>query len=136
MSIRVGIARRALGMVEATTRVIRQYKEEAAAAAGEVRLYGVGIWMTSLDKRQLTAIEEACGLSAGDATRGWWDAVPPRRDCWFFAMGVEASSPERATLRCLDHLISKFEEQGISSPSALRIEAELMQAAIAEGVMG
>lgn len=121
---RVGVARRALSVVEATTRVIRQYKEEEAAAKGELRWYGVGIWMRSLEKRQLPLIETALGFKAGSGRRGWWDANPPHRDCWFFAMGVEASSPERALLRCLDHLTHKFEEQGVSSPTALRIEAE------------
>ena len=124
MKLRQRIAERALLLAEASKRVERQYREEAKAQEGDLGWFAVGIWMVGLDKKQLPGIEEAVGISAGASRRGWWDAVPPRRECWFFAMAVEASSADRATLRCLDHLIDKFNAQGISSPAALRIEAE------------
>jgi hypothetical protein len=112
---------------EALTRVSRQYKEIAAAQAGEQTWFAVGAWLRDVPLGDIDKVRAT--LDEPEHLReGWWDSAPPVRRCLFMAMTVEASTPERASLRCLEELVARFEKQGVTTAQAVRIEVEPLEA--------
>lgn len=130
------VRRRVVGflflLAEALSRTSRYYKEVAALQSGELRWYGVGIWLRGLGPGEAERVRKF--FNGAGKGPGWWDASAGPRHTWFFAMHVEASTPERATLRCMEYLVSNLETAGVSVPDAARIEAEPMPAGFSPNV--
>jgi len=114
-------------LAEACTRVAREYFEIAAAQAGEQRWFACGIWLGGIMPGEIDKVRATLDHPGG-LRSGWWDSVPPQRRCLFMALTVEASTPERASLRCMEELARRFEQQGVSTAESVRVEVEPLPA--------
>lgn len=130
----VSLFKKIAALHEALMKVAREYQDigEAQKQGGYID-YACGIWIGGLKRGHAKAVKAAIVDKYGgdpDAFRGpgWWDAVPPKRATYFFAMTTEATTPLRAQLRCGEWLNNLLEEGGELDKlvESVRIEVEPM----------